>query len=373
MYEEQTEKVIGDRILRRMPKSIDKREGSIAFDAAYPAAIEFMLLYAVIDFFYKNTFGDTADREHLIERAKERGLSPYAASNAVVTLEASPADIYIPLGSRFSIDDLNYIVRSKLTGGSENRYLAECETSGTIGNKTSGRAVPIDYVQGLESVKIVEVERPGEDEEETEAFRTRYLKSFETQAYGGNIADYQEKVGAIKGVGGVKVYPVWNGGGTVKIVFTTSENKVPSAELVSEVQEALDPIPYAQKGVGIAPIGHRVTVEAAGSSAVNIGLKIKFFGSSTYEENKNDIEKTIQNYFEELNEKWQDTEVVNTSAFENKGIIVRISQIETRLLNRPYVSDISHTTLNNKEENLELADNALATIGTITCTTLTEA
>lgn len=372
MYEEQTEKVIGDRILRRMPKSIDKREGSIAFDAAYPAAIEFMLLYAVIDFFYKNTFGDTADREHLIERAKEKGLSPYAASNAVVTLECSPAGILIPLGSRFSVDELNYIVRSKVTDSTD-RYLAECETAGVVGNKSFGRAVPIDYVQGLESAKIVEVERPGEDEEETEAFRIRYLKSFETQAYGGNIADYQEKVSAMNGVGGVKVYPVWNGGGTVKVVFTTSENKVPSAELVSEVQEALDPIPYAQKGVGIAPIGHRVTVEGAVSSAVNIGLKIKFFGSETYEKNKSDIEQTIQNYFSELNEKWQDTEVVTTQLFENKGIIVRISQIESRLLNRPYVADISHTTLDGNEENLELANNALATIGEISCTPVTEA
>ena len=372
MYEEQTEKVIGDRILRRMPKSIDKREGSIAYDAAYPAAIEFMLLYAVIDFFYKNTFGDTADREHLIERAKERGLSPYAASNAVVTLECSPAGISIPLGSRFSVDELNYIVRSKVTD-STNRYLAECETPGTIGNKASGRAIPIDYVQGLEFAKIVEVERPGEDEEETEAFRTRYLKSFETQAYGGNIADYQEKDGEIQGVGGVKVYPVWNGGGTVKVVFTTSENKIPASELVSEVQEALDPVPYAQEGVGIAPIGHRVTVEGAVSSAVNIGLKIKFFGSETYEKNKSDIEQTIQNYFSELNKKWQNTEIVTTQLFENKGIIVRISQIESRLLNRPYVADISHTTLNGNEENLELADNALATIGEISCTTVTEA
>lgn len=370
MYEEQTEKVIGDRILRRMPKSIDKREGSIAFDAAYPAAIEFMLLYAVIDFFYKNTFGDTADREHLIERAKERGLTPYPASNAFVTIEATPDNISIPLGARFSVEELNYIVRSKLEG---NRYLAECETAGVVGNKSFGRAVPIDYVQGLESAKIVEVERPGEDEEETEAFRIRYLKSFETQAYGGNIADYQEKVGAIKGVGGVKVYPVWNGGGTVKVVFTTSENKVPSAELVSEVQEALDPIPYAQEGVGIAPIGHRVTVEGAVSSGVNIGLKIKFFGSETYEKNKSDIEQTIQNYFSELNEKWQNTEVVTSQLFENKGIIVRISQIESRLLNRPYVADISHTTLDGNEENLELANDALATIGEISCTPVTEA
>ena len=364
MYEDQTEGVIENRMLARMAASTDKREGSIAYDATAPAAVEFMLLYAVIDYFYKNTFGDTADREHLIERAKERGLSPYEATYATVVLETTPETATLPIGSRYSVDDLNYTVTERV--GVSNQWLAECETAGTVGNKTSGNAVPISYIAGLQKAEIVELEKPGEDEEETEAFRTRYLNSFNTQAYGGNIADYQEKVGAIDGVGGVKVYPVWNGGGTVKVVFSTSEHKIPSAAFVSEVQEMLDPVPYAQNGVGIAPIGHRVTVEAVGESAIDIGLNIKFLGDETWETSIADIKETIQTYFDELNAAWQDTLVVTTSKYENRGIVVRISQIESRLLARPYVSDISHTTLNGAEENTELETTDLATIGNVT-------
>ena len=364
MYEDQTESVIENRMLSRMSKSIDKREGSIAYDATAPAAVEFMLLYAVIDYFYKNTFGDTADREHLIERAKERGLKPTEATKAIVILETTPQTATLPIGSRYSVDDLNYTVTERV--GVSNQYLAECETAGIEGNKTSGNAVPISYVAGLTKAEIVELEKPGEDEEDTETFRTRYLNSFNTQAYGGNIADYQEKVGAIDGVGGVKVYPVWNGGGTVKVVFSTSENKIPSAQFVSEVQEMLDPVPYAQNGVGIAPIGHRVTVEAVGTSAVDIGLNIKFLGEETWETSIADITATIQAYFDELNAAWQDTLVVSTSKYEDRGIVVRISQIESRLLARPYCSDISHTTLNGAEENIELDSADLATIGKIT-------
>lgn len=365
MYEGQTEDVIEKRMLSVMSKEIDKREGSIAFDATKPAAIEFMLMYAALDYFMTNTFGDTADREYLIERAKERGLEPYEATYAYVTIEATPATVVLPVGSRYSVDELNYVVTKRLTAGG-NQYMARCEKSGTEGNKVSGRAIPIDYVAGLQAANIVNVIVPGEDEEETEAFRKRYLESFQTQAYGGNIADYQEKVNAIKGVGGVKVYPVWDGGGTVKVVFMTSEYKPPEAEFVSEVQEALDPVPYHQQGVGIAPIGHRVTVEAAAKSAVNIGLNIKFLGTDTFSTCLADITATIQAYFDELNKGWQDTEVVTTSRYENRGIVIRISQIESRLLARPYVADISHTTLNGTEENVELANNALATIGKIT-------
>ena len=171
---------------------------------------------------------------------------------------------------------------------------------------------------------------------------------------------------SIPGVGGVKVYPVWQGGGTVKVVFSTSENTVPSSELVSDVQEILDPVPYQQQGVGVAPIGHRVTVEGAKESAVSIGLNIVFGGGDTFASRLNDIRTVIRNYFSELNAGWQATEVVTSSAFENRGIIVRISQIESRLLQESYVQDISHTTLNGAEENIELANDALATIGAIT-------
>lgn len=365
MYEGQTEEVIEKRMLSVMSNAIDKREGSIAYDATMPAAIEFMLLYAALDYFMTNTFGDTADREHLIERAKERGLEPYEATYAYVTIEATPADVVLPTGSRFSVDELNYVITKRVTADG-NQYLARCEKSGTEGNKVSGRAIPIDYVAGLQSANIVNVVVPGEDEEETEAFRKRYLESFQTQAYGGNIADYQEKVGKIQGVGGVKVYPVWNGGGTVRIVFSTSEHKVPDPELVKSVQEMIDPVTYQQLGVGIAPIGHRVTVEGVKESAINIGLNIKFAGTDTFDTAKTDIKETIQAYFTELNESWQKTEVVSTSRYENRGIVVRISQIESRLLSRPYVSDISHTTLNGDEENVELANDALATIGDVT-------
>lgn len=365
MYEDQTESVVENRMLSRVSNSVDKRQGSIIYDATMSTAVEVMLLYAVADFILKNSFGDTADREYLVERAKERGLAPDAATYAYVQIESHPEDCVLPIGSRYSVDELNYVVTKRLTADG-NTYMARCETAGTVGNKTNGKAIPIDHVTGLQYAEITAVLVPGEDEEDTEVFRQRYLKTYETQAYGGNITDYQEKVGKIDGVGGVKVYPIWNGGGTVKVVFSTSENKVPSSEFVSEVQEALDPIPYAQHGVGIAPIGHRVTVQGVAESSVSIGLNINFLGTDTYDTCADDIKATIQSYFDELNADWQATEVVTTSRYENRGLVIRISQLESRLLARPYVSDIGHTTLNGSESNLELADDALATVGTVT-------
>lgn len=49
--------------------------------------------------------------------------------------------------------------------------------------------------------------------------------------------------------------------------------------------------------------------------------------------------------------------------YENKGIVVRISQIESRILDIEGVDDIEHTKLNELEENLILDVNALAIRG----------
>lgn len=362
MYENQTYEKIRDRMLGSMPADIDKREGSIAFDAAAPAAIELMYLYIALDLFIKNTFGDTATRPFLIERARERGLTPQEATPSVVRLIPTPSDAEISTGARFSCDDVNFRITGKATTGSG--YLAECETAGAIGNKPNGPVVPIDYVAGLSKVEISELVTAGEDEEETEVFRQRYLKSFNSVAYGGNIQDYKEKVGAIAGVGGVKVYPVWNGGGTVKVVFSTSDNKPPATEKIQEVQTLVDPVTNAGKGLGIAPIGHRVTVLGVKSKAVNI-VFTPTFKSGTLESHLEQIQTIAKAYFEELNASWEDTQTATLKSYSDTGIIVRLSQIESRIMGVGDMIDIEGMTLNGTSKNLVLQPDELAELGTI--------
>ena len=361
MYENQTDEVIQKRMLDSVPSDVDKREGSIIFDAVRPAAIEFMLMYAGLDFFLTNTFGDTAEREYLIERAKERGLAPTEATKAKVKGTFTPTGVGVPIGSVFSYDDLNYVVTEWVDS---THYYMVCETAGEVGNKSAGKLIPNSYIAGLETAELSEVIIPGEDEEETEAFRKRYLSSFDSQAYGGNITDYQQKVNAISGIGGCKIYPVWDGGGSVKIVFMTSESKPPTSEFVEEVQTAIDPVKNQGVGIGIAPIGHTVTVKGVSNSSIAITLKV------TVEESLDDlkdlIKEVIDDYFAELNKEWPETAEYSLSRISNTGITVRTSQIESRILALTGVTDISHTRLNGVEENLVLGVDELAVRGEIT-------
>ena len=116
-----------------------------------------------------------------------------------------------------------------------------CETAGAAGNQYQGNLFPIDYVEGLGAARLADILINGEDEESDADLLARYKESLESQAYGGNIADYRTKVELLQGVGAVKVFPVWNGGGTVKIVFVNSDWGVPSSTLVDTVQTPSTP------------------------------------------------------------------------------------------------------------------------------------
>ena len=84
MYEKKTYETIMADLLKRVPMNIDKREGSVIWDALAPAAAEMAQLYIELDWMLDQYFADTANREYLIRRAAERGLSPKKASHAIL-------------------------------------------------------------------------------------------------------------------------------------------------------------------------------------------------------------------------------------------------------------------------------------------------
>ncbi len=75
-----------------------------------PACTELAQMYISLDNFLNQTFADTADREYLIRRAAERGLKPKSASPAVMKGEFN---IDVPIGSRFSINNLIFMLMKK--------------------------------------------------------------------------------------------------------------------------------------------------------------------------------------------------------------------------------------------------------------------
>lgn len=362
MFENFTFEYLIKRALSRVENKVDKRQGSIIYDALAPACAELCQAYIQLDRVIEETFADTASRDYLIRRAKERGLEPYPASFAIVLAELK-GNFELKGGERFNIDSVNYYYINEME---DNYYKLKCETPGEAGNNTYGSLISIDNVNGLESAEIAELFFAGEEEEDTEKFRERYFASFESQAFGGNIADYKEKMQKLNndieitnngGVGGVKVYPVFNGGGTVKIVFSTKGHNKPSSNLLDLVQEAVMPLEQPYKGLGFAPIGHNVTIEGVNEKVISVSTNIILKNGFVIDDVKGYAENAIEDYLSELRAAWADEE----------SIIIRISNIESRILDINGIIDISETAINGLEENYILEENDLPIRGDFLC------
>ncbi|MGL4790749.1 MAG: baseplate J/gp47 family protein [Anaerotignaceae bacterium] len=347
MFEGKTFEYILKEMLNRVPTKVDKREGSILYDALAPTSAELAQMYINLEGVLQESFGDTASRQYLILRAKERGLTPFSATYAV---GKGVFNVEIPIGTRFSMDRFNYTATERL---SEKTYKLTCETAGAEPNYYIGSLIPIDFVEGLTTAELTEILIPAVDEEETEIFRQRYFDSFDNQAFGGNRADYIKKVTAIAGVGGVKVYRAWKGGGTVKLVIVNNEFQPPSTELLQEIQTIIDPTVNGGEGLGIAPIDHVVTVFGVGLQEISIETTITYATGWDFEEAKPYIENALDSYFSELNATW--------ASLDN--IIVRVSQIESRLLDLDGVLDIENTKINGVQGNFVVDGNSVVKRG----------
>lgn len=395
MYEDTTYEAILQRMLARVPDRFDKREGSVIWDTHSPTAIELQILYIELDSVLREAYGDTASREFLILRCRERGIHPREATKAVLKGVFVPGTIDVA-GQRFNIGDMNYVVREKIADG---EYQVECETAGKAGNQFFGAMIPMEYIKGLQSAELTGILIPGEDEEGTEELRQRYFSSFRENAFGGNRADYLEKTNAIPGVGRTKVTRVWNSdvspadmipkegvetwydgikgtlsgdvrhwldsvfqaakqkklttGGTVLLTIIDSEFGPASETLVEAVQAAIDPEVNAGEGFGLAPIGHVVRVESAAARTVDIRTDITFEPGYGWGSLQAPIEDAIAAYLLELRKGWA----------EASSLVVRISQIDNRILNVPGIIDVQETLVNGARGNLELGEYEIPVLG----------
>lgn len=347
MYEDKTYESILREKLARVADALDKREGSIIYDALAPNSIESAMIYVALDSILNETFADTASREYLVLRCRERGITPLPATCAE---GYGVFNMDVPIGSRFSCEQYNWTVTERVSAG---KFLMICETAGAEPNGYTGTLIPIEYIDGLTSAELTEIVINGEDEEDTEVLRLRYLNSFANQSYGFNRAQYIAVTEAMPGVGLCKPYRAWKGPGTVKLVITDSEYAPPSPELVGAVQTAIDPTQNGGEGLGLAPIDHEVTVVGVTGTEIHISTNLTFAPGYSLDNCMAGIASALDAYYKELNATW--------SAEEN--LLVRVSQIESRLLALAGIVDISGTTLNGRSGNLALDADAVAVRG----------
>lgn len=353
MYEDKTYEVILEEMLDNVPNTIDKREGSVIYDALAPVALELAQVYVDMDMLIDETFADSASYYYLIKRAAEHGVFVQEGTSAVLEIVVQPTDLPIDIGTEFNIGELNYTITKALDEG---HYLLTCNTTGKDGNNTADDVIPMEYINGLESVEIFGIYSAGTDEEDEESLRERYIDSFREVAFGGNKADYKEKIKNIAGVGGCKVYSakdINSDGGNVEcVIINNSDFGIADDNLIDTVQNIIDPTKDGS-GVGLAPCGHIVTILTV--QDVEINVSATFTLETTWDDVKDSVSDVIDAYLLELRKTWED----------DLNLIVRVSRIEMAMLGVEGIIDVENIKINGVSSNCVLSGDFIPVLGSV--------
>lgn len=332
-------------MLSRIPDTLDKREGSIIYDALAPAAVELEKLYLQIKACYTNTNVQTATGKWLDLKAFEVGLTRKPAEYAVrrATFTQNGQSTSIPIGCSYSTldgeDSLVYTVASHIEDGA---YRMVCTTAGSVGNNYFGELQNEDDPTSPETGVLGDILVPGKDEEDDESLLKRYILKVTTTPYGGNFADYKQRVLSLDDVGAVQIYPAYIGGGSVKLAILDRDYDVPEQSVVDEVQ--LELCPYTlNEGTGIAPIGHQVIVKGADAYEITVKADVTLNSGADITAVTELARESIDEYLRSLRRTWDVEREANTAEYALK---LYYSQIFVRLMDITGVRDVRNMTIN---------------------------
>ena len=350
--------------LSKVPDNVDKREGSIIRDALSPCCYEAAKHILYLADIIEKTYIETANGLWLDGRVIEGGITrdpaTYAKKLGVFKTQLDEP-CQISIGQSFStVGDtiLNYTAvqvyaneDGDVVPGS---YIMQCNTVGSVGNSYIGRIVPNDYIEKLASAEITTLLYPGEEEESDDSLRERFLANLMKTAFGGNIAQYRQWAKEIPGIGGVQVYPVWAGGGTVKLSIIDTDYNSCSSEFCQTILEKFDPENSGGEtglGLGIAPIGHKVTVSTPLPRTINVSGKITLLPGYKLETLLPQIKLALEEYLLSLSQAWENSDDEN-----NYSVIVYLGRINFAILNVKGVSSAYELQLNGTDTDIRLTE-----------------
>lgn len=339
-----------EEALARVPTGVDTREGSIIYDALAPACYQLASFTMELRNTMLESYVVSATGEYLDLRAEEAGVVRIPATPAVVTVTftssgGQPYDADI--GSRFSSigdDPVYYSVTRKVSDGV---YQLTAEIAGSKGNEYVGVLLPLDNFNDFGQALLTEITVPARDDETDDSLRARVIAEKGVGAFGGNIEDYTRMITDLDGVGGVQVYPAWQGGGTVLLSIVNNVFEVPSQELVSEVQEAIDPV-IDGSGVGLAPIGHKVTVRGPVQKVIDVSFYMNVESGANQSAIFDEAKTVIGNYFLSVRQRWSNRGIKGYEAW------IYRSQITSAILSIQGVANAAGIKLNGKDEDVKL-------------------
>jgi uncharacterized phage protein gp47/JayE len=349
-FENETFERILERMLARIPDTIDKRQGSVVYDLLAPAAAELAQAYIEMDNVLNLGFADTTYGEYLDRRAAEQGLTRKAAVKAAGQVTFSgPDGTVIPVGTRVSTEGENPIyfvttAEGTITSGSVT-VDAEAEVGGVDGNVDAGKiTVVLGDLSGVVTVTNAQPFAGGINEETDEELLARYKEHVTRPITSGNKFQYEAWAKEIAGIADARCYPLWNGNGTVKVVVVNSEKRSPSASVIQAVADYIETV---------RTVGADVTVVGVTEVPINVSAMITLANGVTLADAEADIRARITEYFKQI-------------AFYETT--VRYTAIGNAILDAKGVIDYANLTVNGSVTNVILNDDEVPILGAVNIT-----
>lgn len=344
MYEHITSESIQSAILAQV-SAFDTQEGSFARTLIAPAAYEMWKVYTALEGIPSMLFPDENSGVYIDKKCADYGLSrkPGTAASAAVEF-SGPAGLVVPAGKVFlTAGGLRYLLSETVTLGKNGKG------SGTLIAESEGSAYNTDTGE----IAVQQVNLPGltftagaasggVDEESDAALCQRLYEHLQRPATSGNVNEYLAWAKSVPGVGEARVFPLWNGAGTVKVVVC-SEDKKPVDKAVTDACAA-----YIES---VRPIGAAVTVASAAAKAVTVSAAVQLDGSVTLGAVKEAFQAALTDHLQSI-------------AFK-KSVVV-YARLGFLLLDIDGVQDYQNLTLNGSAANLTLADNEVPVLSEVT-------
>lgn len=334
LYSEKTASEILAEMLDGVRYDVDKREGSIVYDMLAPSAHRWELVGFALDAILELGFIETASGEYIDKRANEQGLTRKEAEKAkgVVTVTGK-AKTVIPSGFVLMTEEgLEFLTDESATIPDDGKVKINCTAaSGGILYNVAANKVVLFEETALE-ITAVNNEQPfvgGINRETDDELRARYLTKVRNPVGSGNVYHYQEWALSVSGVTKAKVFPLWNGNGTVKVVVTGQNGRAPSEEILTAVRDAI---------AANAPIGATVTVVSVEEIALSVSATVELINGATVLDVQDAIKKAIDAYI---------TEALAEG-------VVRVNRIGEAILSVDNVADYGNIKLNGSSANIPL-------------------
>lgn len=348
-----------ERMKGWLTSPLSKIEGTFSMFNLRSVAQESALLSNNMEIIEDNWSLDSAKGEYLDQKAKDYGMTRKYAAYATGDVTFTGTDgTYVNGGTVISAPDygVKFVTQETvIIDDGTATVKATCTTTGPSGNVAAGSINKIDeQISGVTSVTNSDDFSGGTDREDDDNFRLRIYFKIRYPSTSGNVYDYQNWATEVSGVGAVKVFPLWNGAGTVKVSILDANGDPATEELIKEVQDYIDPDPQ-QTGGGQAPVGALVTVSTATPKAINVAANVEVSVSSDIETIKTEFTQSLKDYFKEI-------------AYDEKTDSLSVARVGLILFQVQGVVDYTNLTINGGTSSVLVGEEEVFQVGTVDLT-----